>query len=177
MPTGGLENFSDIEELVAWMDGELPADRAAEVARRVVSEPAWRRTYQQLRAVDAALEVWSAPRPPAELAQRICRAGRRLALRQRIVRVLAPLAAAAAIVLAVWAISRAPFPQPPVAAGGVEGLIAKALRDVPKEDRFLVQNLQLVKNLPEVVSYEQVRGIVDAETLNALVSLEGQGEM
>jgi len=177
VPNGGLENLSDVEELAAWMDGELPEDRAAEVRRRVACDPTWRQSYQQLRAVDAALDSWSAPQPPADLAERICRAGRRLALRQRVVRVLAPLAAAAVIVLAVWGIARQSPPPPAATPGGVEGVIARTLQDVPREDRFLVQNLQLVKNLPTVESYEQVRGIVDAETLSALVSLEGQGRM
>ncbi|KKL86427.1 hypothetical protein LCGC14_1944870, partial [marine sediment metagenome] len=40
-----LDNPTDLEELVAWMDGELPADRARDVAGLVDSDPRWRRTH------------------------------------------------------------------------------------------------------------------------------------
>ena len=174
MAMRGLDRQFDIEQLVAWMDGELPASEAQVVAERVQADPDWQATYADFRAVDAALEMLATPAASEGLTERIVRAAHRREMSGRVVRILAPLAAAAAIVVAVWLGSYLGRTAPPT---GVEGLIAKTLRDVPKQDRFLVQNLPLFQNYREILSYEQVRSVVDGETLSALAALEAEREM
>ncbi|KKK54887.1 hypothetical protein LCGC14_3080160, partial [marine sediment metagenome] len=121
-----------------------------------------------------AMDMVTDAAPGAGLADRIIRAARRRRLTRRVARVLAPLAAAAAVVAAVYLISLEPQAPAPT---GVAGVIDRTLQDVPQNDRFLVQNLPMFQNYDEVVSFEQVRALVDEETLSALDELEGEGSL
>lgn len=173
MAANGLKRQSEIEELVAWMDGELPPDQAARVAGLVRQDPPWQATYREFLAVDAALDRLEVPPPSAHLTDRIVRAARRRQMAGRVFRALAPLAAAAAIILAVWLGSRGPEPVAP----SVEQIIAEALADVPKEDRFMVENMSMFQNYRDIVSYEEIRSVVDGKTLTALARLEAAGNL
>jgi len=168
----GLDRQSDIEELVAWMDGELPADQARRVAALLETDPRWQTTHRQFQDVDAAMDLLTTPSPSSDLTDRIVRAARRQQTVGRAVRIMGSLAAAAAIVVAVWlawpADPRDAMPELPGAA---------ALSDVPEQDRFLVRNLDLVRDLEEVVHYEQMRSVVDEQTLDALEAIEAEGKM
>ena len=62
---------SDRDDLSAYLDGELPAGRAAEVQRLIREDPAWRRAHREMTALDAALDSFAAPAPAADLADRI----------------------------------------------------------------------------------------------------------
>jgi anti-sigma factor RsiW len=62
---------SDFENLSAWLDGELPAERAAEVERLVHENPVWRQAGQELRSLHEALDSYAAPAPAPGLARRI----------------------------------------------------------------------------------------------------------
>ena len=174
MAAKGLENESDIEELTAWMDGELPPPRGQRVAERVRTDPDWRATWQDFQAVDAALNCLHPAEPPSDLTERIVRAARRREFGGRALRILAPLTAAAAVVLAVWlgAPSRPGAPGP-----AVDGLVARTLRDVPEADQVIVEKLPLFQNYQDVLSYEQVHSLVDGETLSALADLESKQDM
>ena len=173
-----LQRQSDIESLSAWMDGELPPDEAAHVAALVQSDPVWKATHREFLAVDEALEQLPPARPRQPLTDRIVRAAtRRRSLAAQVIRIAAPLAAAAAIVLVVWTVWFAGDNRPPVAPGPIAGM-AKAINEhlatVAAEDRLLVAHLRLFE--PDVEAYQAVRDIADADTLAALASLEmGEG--
>ena len=156
------------------MDGELREVEAQRVAALTRTDPAWRATAEQFRAVDRALDSLPVPHPRRSLAGSIVRAARRRQVAGRILRIAAPLAAAAAIVLAVWAgrATRTPVARP---LSAIEQEIAQALPDVDPADRFIVVNLPLFEQYPDVESYRQVRDVADAETLAALAGLEADG--
>jgi anti-sigma factor RsiW len=58
-------------DLSAWMDGELPADRADEIESLVASDDAWAAALADLRAIDETLSGGSAPAAPADLEQQV----------------------------------------------------------------------------------------------------------
>jgi anti-sigma factor RsiW len=62
---------ADLDDLSAFLDGELPPGRAAEVARLIGEDEAWRDACAQLRAVQAALDAWTVPGAPEGLAERV----------------------------------------------------------------------------------------------------------
>ncbi|MGB2819471.1 MAG: hypothetical protein WBF17_00715, partial [Phycisphaerae bacterium] len=62
---------SDYDELSAYLDGELPAARAADVERLIREDHAWRRAHREMTAVSAALDSYTVPAPPGDLADRI----------------------------------------------------------------------------------------------------------
>jgi len=162
---GALEQ-SDLEALSAWLDGELPAADADRVGGLVASDPAWGAAHRELAALDEALAAMPVPRPSRPLTERIVRAALRRRLAGRVVRIAAPLAAAAAVVIAVLALTTGNPPRP----RGIERTIATHLADVAPADRALVANLGIFA--PEVESFTDVRDVVDADTLAALASLE-----
>ena len=167
-----LERQSDLEQLSAWMDGELDASAAERVARLVREDPAWRASHEEFRAVDSALDVCSPVGPRRDLTEQIVQAARRQRLWRRVAAIAAPLAAAAAMVIAVY-VARPREQAPPTALmQAVEEEISEALRDVPQEDQLIVRKLTFFENYPEVKRYQQVRDVVDAETLSALAALE-----
>jgi len=159
------------------MDGELDEAVAEEVSRCVAGEADWRATHEDFRAVDAALELLEPARPRRDLTDRIVRATRRRRVFVRVAKVAAPLAAAASILLAVFLTWPADTPSAAPAPTGVEAKIADILKDVPKTDWFIVQNLQLFQNYEDVVDYQQLRDVIDVETLEALRALEAEGRM
>ena len=62
---------SEFEDLSAWLDGELPSDRAAEVERLVREAPAWARAAEELRTLNEALDGYVVAAPDTHLARRI----------------------------------------------------------------------------------------------------------
>jgi len=170
MSTWKLERQSDIEDLSAWMDGELADADARRVARLVETDPAWTDAHRELKALDDALEAMPTPAPQRPLTEKIVRAATRRRTRVRFIKFAAPLAAAAAIILAVLA---ANYFEPKTPTG-IEGYIHRRLAAVEKADRMLVANLQMFS--ADVDDYSAVRDVADADTLAALASLEaGEG--
>jgi len=167
-----LERHSDLEQLSAWMDGELDASAAEGVARLVREDPAWRAAWEEFRAVDSALDLCPPVGPRRDLTEEIVQAARRQRLLRRAVRIAAPLAAAAAVIIAVYLAWPQQQTPPTALMETVKNEITKALQDVPQEDQFIVRKLSFFENYPEVKRYQQVRDVVDAETLSALAALE-----
>ena len=66
-----LERQSDLEQLSAWMDGELDAPAAEGVARLVREDPAWRAAWEEFRAVDWALDLCPPVGPRRDLTEEI----------------------------------------------------------------------------------------------------------
>ena len=165
--TAGHLTQDDFDDLSALLDGELSPRRAGEVEGLVQSDPHWRAAWQELQAVDEALDAYGVPAAPRDLPERIIAAARRLGRTRpvilRIARWAGPAAAAAAaIVIAVALASRTTPPiktepivaEPPVKAGPLDGL--------DKEDRFVVANLPFFKvfgvleNLDTLKAIEQL---------------------
>ena len=201
MAEHGLKREPDLEELSAWLDGELEPSAAGRVERMVATDPDWRATHEQFLAVDAAMKLLPPARPRRDLADRIVSRAFR---RRRVVRAVAvavPLAAAAGIIVAIllaWpgkppareapgglatgveevqknALAEKPVTQEALAA--VELEIERILRDVRPEHRYIVRELSLFENYNEVLDYEQVHEIVDVKTISALAALEAEGKL
>lgn len=90
----------NIEQLYAYLDGELSPAEAAEVERAAAADPAVALQLDELRALDQALGALPGVETDGEFTERVVRAARRRRS-GRIVRLLIPLAAAAAILVAV----------------------------------------------------------------------------
>ncbi len=176
----GLDKQADIEDLSAWMDGELSAPDARRVAGLVRTDAGWRAAYEQFQAVDEALEGVSAPRAGRPLADEIVRAAHRRRLVRRVIRFAAPVAAAAAVLLAVWLARQPAGPQPvqpQERLTSIEKQFAGNLPGVPPQEWFLVLKLPMFENLPEIETYQQVRDVADEATLAALAGLEEDKDM
>ena len=175
-----MDRKSDIENLLAWMDGELTGPEAQHVAELVKTDPAWREAFEQFSAVDRLTGLIEPARPRRDLTDRIVHAANRRKSRLiRIARIAAPLAAAACIVMAIWLggpEQKSVTKQQPTVAG-VAKTVASILKDIPAEDHFIVRNLHLFRNYDEVTQYQQVRDLADAETLSALIEIDNSEEM
>lgn len=91
-----------MELLSAWYDGELTDADAQTVSKLVDSDPLWSQAASELSALDNMLDSWQAPACSADLATRISQqvAQTRKPVVLRLARWIAPVAAAAAVVLA-----------------------------------------------------------------------------
>jgi len=147
---------SELEDLSAFLDGELPPQRAAEVEALIRSDPRWAAAQRELNALDAILDAYAAPPAPADLAGRIIRRSRKLGrpkpLVIRLVRWIAPAAAAAAVILiAAVALRRGPT--------RTQVSPKDALADVPKADRFVVENLSFFRDYEVIENLETLKAI------------------
>jgi len=176
MADRGLRRQSDIEELTAWLDGELDPPAADRVARLVAEDPHWQRTHEQFCQVAAAMELLRPAQPKQDLTDGIVRAAHRRRRRNRVIQVGTSVAAAAGILLAVLLVPPSRPPTPPK-SDDVEALIAKTLDEIPAEDRFIVQNLSLFQQYEEIADYQLVRQIVDTQTLECLDAAEATGNL
>ena len=157
---------SELEQLTAYLDGELEPAQAAEVEALIASDAAWAQEAEGLASLDSVLDEYVAPAPQADLADRIIAASRRERARTqwtiRLAKYLAPaMAAAAALVLYVTVYHPATSNPPPDVAAvnqNVDGLVAEHL-DFFKE----------CKSLDAISSTETV---VDDATLKAIDKLE-----
>ncbi len=165
----------ELDELTAWMDGELAGTDARRIAELVRADPRWRKSHREFLAVTEALAGMPAPAAGPGLAERIVRRAHRERVTSRIWRVAAPLAAAAAVIVAVTLWNGRPAPtdvSPPVAGTPIEKVINDTLKDIPQDDRFIVANLPLFQNYTQVQEYQEVSALADAETMAALRDLE-----
>ena len=161
----------DLDELSAYLDGELDVDASARVAAKLANDDAWARARTQLLALIAAMDAYDVPPAPAGLADRICAATKPASPVIRLVKWLSPVAAAAAVVLAVLAWHNANTPQGP--NGGVPSPVSKLIQqanevegNMPDQDRLAVEGMNFFKN------YEVLENF---ETLQAIDRLESQG--
>ena len=90
-----------IQELHAYLDGELSAEEAARVEGVLASDPALAAELEALRGLDRALDLLEGRRPPVGFTERVAAAARRGRRRSMLVRLALPLAAAAALMFAV----------------------------------------------------------------------------
>jgi len=154
----------ELEQISAFLDGELPADQTRDVARRIDSDPAWAAAADELGKLESLLDAWPTPRLAGDLTTSILAATRRKQPRPAWVQWLAPLATAAAIVAAVLLLGpTGSRPGPEVAGEPTVSPIEKVIEAVPREDRFVVENLDVFEDYDVLVRYE---------TLEALAALE-----
>ena len=183
IPTREL-TASELENLSAYMDGELPAGSAAEVARGIEADAAWRQMRRDFQDVESLLDDYTAPPASAELTGRIMSAVRRHARRRQVLRVvswLAPAAAAAAILLIGLAVFGGGhwFGQPqtyPIVTNtkNIEPELAgsTAFKAVPADQRPALQE-EIIRHLNFFRDYEVV---ADLETLEAIEQLDGEDQ-
>jgi anti-sigma factor RsiW len=88
------------DRLHAYFDGELTAEEAARFERALATDPALAAQLQELESLDDALDLLPGHTAPPAFQDRVLTHARR-ARRGRIVGLLAPLAAAAAVLVAV----------------------------------------------------------------------------
>lgn len=168
----------EYELLGAWMDGELDADQARAVAQRVAQEAVWQAAHEEMLAVNAALDRLPAPAAP-DLTQRILA---RTMQERRAVRWSWPVGAAAAAACAAFALclalsggqGRVPQVNVGQPIANLQQQVDTIMRDVPAEDRFIVENLPLFRNYDQVSAYSSVSALADAATLAELAELEAQ---
>ena len=162
----------DLERLSAYLDGELDLADARQVRHHIESEAAWRDAAAELNALDETLDEYTAPRCPKGLSDRIIVATRQAhfqrTLLMRVVKIVAPMAAAAAV-LAVIAMAY-PWGQQPVGGNGPVVKVTPA-----QVDEFVVDNLDFFKDYAAVETMAKNEDILDSSTLLAIEQLESQG--
>jgi len=89
------------EMLHDYFDGRLAPDEAARFERALDADPQLRERLRELRELDAALETLPGYRAPADFTARVLEAARRRRT-PLVLRIALPLAAAAALLLAVF---------------------------------------------------------------------------
>jgi anti-sigma factor RsiW len=163
---------ADLDELSAYLDGELDVDAAARVAALLATDDAWAQARADLQALSEAMDAYDVPPVPAGLADRICAAARPTSPVIRLVKWLAPVAAAAGVVLAVMAWQNTNKPQVPN-DGGMASVGGKLIQqaneaegDMPEQDRLAVEGMNIFKNYEVLDNFE---------TLQAIDRLESQG--
>jgi len=104
-----------IHDLHAYLDGELSPEEAARVEGALAGDPALAAELEVLRDLDGALGLLEGhPGPPVGFTPRVVAAARRGRRRGALARLALPLAAAAALMLAVI------MPERPGSRGAVE---------------------------------------------------------
>lgn len=160
-------NSSELAELSAYLDGELPSQRAEKISRLLERDDALAAAAEQLRAVDRALDLLEAPAPAADLADRIIAAveARRKTAVVKIAKYLAPLAAAAMLLAAIlfWQ----PFSHKSATTSSMPADAAQAApADAKAVEEFARDNLDFFQDYEVVANYE---------TIEAMEALEVRG--
>lgn len=164
---------SELEQINAYLDGELEAEEASRVEAMIGSDPAWAQGARELRSLDSLLGEYEVEAAPAGLADRIIAASRRersgTRLVIRLARYLTPVtAAAAAVVLYVS------FYQP-AQNNSDDGAGRISQREQQDVDNVIVEHLGFFKQYEAVDKISQTDTVADEETLKALDQLESHG--
>jgi anti-sigma factor RsiW len=156
---------SELEDLSAFIDGELPDERAAEIQSLVDADAAWQAALQDMTAVDAAMDAYDAPAAPPDLAARIAASVRQAApAHSRLIYWLAPLAAAAAIVLAVLVYHNVTAQPKGDGPRIVDLTPSPAPVDEAKEiEQFASENFDFVKELDVLNNFDTIKAIDKVE--------------
>ncbi len=167
----------DLDDLSALHDGELSADASAALRDRLATDPAMQAEQRELVALDALLDAWQVPAAPTDLPERILRRAQQKAAPRplKLARWVVPAAAAAAIIIVAlamrgtWTGNRTldnnPAGQRPVVSAE-QKTVNTVLKDIPADDRFVVENLQFAQDLAVVEHMD---------TILAMEQLEAEG--
>lgn len=172
---------SDFDDLSAYLDGELAGPRAQQVRQLLATDATWQQAHRHLVELNGALDAFAAPALPAGLADRIIAKAHETARPRtviRLVRWLAPAAAAAAILVAVLVLQQHKGPQGTQADRQVAQTDTHTtptgtdpLHGVATEDRFVVENLDFFCNYDVAANLETLEAIDHAQ--NATPSTPG----
>ncbi len=99
------------ERLHAYFDGQLPPEEKARFERELAADPRLAEGLRGLRELDAALGMLPGHAAPADFTARVVRAARRRRA-GAVLRLFVPLAAAAAVAVAVFLPPRVSHPLP-----------------------------------------------------------------
>lgn len=151
---------SELEDLSAYVDGELDAARAAEIARLIETDALWRQAHLDLLDLNAALDAYVAPSPSSDLAARIVRNIRQQEQRplaSRILRWAAPLTAAATILIAVgvWRNMRT---APVSVAPDQAGIRTEDAETLAKENLDFFQDIDIAVNMETLDEIDRLDG-------------------
>jgi negative regulator of sigma E activity len=158
---------AQVEQISAYLDGELLAEDSARTAERIKRDATWGRTARSFEMVDSTLEAWQPALLRRDLTGSILAAAHRRPARPAWLRVAAPLAAAAAVLLIVMLYQ---VVNPPAGAqrngvmAGGNGAAARVVEDavlaqVPEEDRFVVANLDVIENMDVLANFETLEAM------------------
>lgn len=154
----------DFDDLSAYVDGELSLADAQRVEQKIRDDEAWGRAYAELQALSSAMDAFEAPAAPAGLAERIkknIRAQERPAV-LRLVKWLAPAAAAAAVLIAATLVYKAQTHA--TNPGPVAQALPTAAPAVQKvDDAFIVENLEFFRDLDVLNNMETIEAVQSAE--------------
>ena len=151
----------DLDDLSAWLDGELEGERAQQVKHAVASDANLRQAHRELRKLDELLDAFTAPAPPDELAGRIIANLRFAARRPRFAGVLrwaAPIAAAAALIVTVglYMYLRQSHPTPPNVPGVAVKLPEKADSTQGYAKVSFFGDFEVLENFDTIEAIEQL---------------------
>lgn len=153
---------SDFEDLSAYFDGQLDADRTAAVGELIRTDPVWQGEWDQLQAIDRVLDTCDIPAAPSDLDDRILEFVRTRARRRKVLRWVWPLAgaaAAAAIIIVATVLNGPGTPtQPELPIAGKP--------DAAEVERAIIEHLDFVLDLNVLENYETLEAIERIELAN-----------
>ncbi len=182
------------EQLSAYLDGELPADQAAAVAARIAGDPRWQAAAAEFERLNEVLDRWTAPRMQRDLTASILAEARRKPPRPMWMRWLAPLSAAAAIVVAVMLSIDPPAPKvatlpspgddgeavvqaddrPAPDAAASDDPLEHAVAALPPKDQFVVENLDVFADYHVLAHFDTLRAIAAEAVMGSPEPSDGQ---
>ena len=164
---------SQLEQISAYLDGELSADLSSRVAERIACDPAWSAVAKDFEKVNTLLEAWQTPPLRRDLTGAILARARQKRRPPGWLRIMAPLGTAAAITVAVWVFHAThPAGRPAVNMVGLatptgdDALPAELKRlvaDVPQEDQFVVENLDLFEDYDVLTNFAALEALEQLE--------------
>ncbi len=159
------------EQVNAYVAGMLDDDERAQLEDHVIGCPACREELEAARRTWSSLDHWLDARPPADLAERALDRHR---TRGRVLRIVWPTAAAAAIALGlfIWSSHRSRTgvgPGPELPRTPQAPLIADA-------DREVIEMLDLLEEMPMLAELDLVQSADMLQTLDRLGLVDGHEE-
>lgn len=159
---------SDLDNLSAYLDGELADQDAQRVASLLATDQVWQEAAAGLADLDAALSEYTTPAPAGNLAARIIAASRKEPMPQnvviRIAKYLVPAAAAAAAIFAFMHIGLPSDPPKPA--------VAMHQQVDPSVDNLVIEHLDFFRQCKSIDVISHNENIVDDATMAALDKLE-----
>lgn len=152
-----------MEELSAYVDGEVASDRAADIAHLVETDALWRQAHQELLDLNAALDAYVAPSPSSDLAARIIANIHRReqkSLASRLLRWTAPLSAAAAVLIAVG-VWRNLHVTPTAGTTERVDIRTEDAETLAKENLDFFQDIDIAANMDTLDEIDRLDGVED----------------
>ena len=165
---------ADLEQIGAYLDDELDRAQRQRTAERIGTDPAWAAALAEQEALAGMLDRWPAPTLRRDLTVGVKARLRRKRRPAIWLRAAAPLAAEAAIVVAVClfhALTPSTTPTGPIALQPTpaDAPIDAMIADLPTADRFVVENLDVWAD------YDVLTHFATLEALEAVGQKLGDG--